>query len=190
MDEKVIREVQRLLSKEALKDNLTKASLYVLAYETLKNSIIEKPKGFFTFGGIEADDDYKKEVLSKHRNPLIASCRWFQENGAISETDVNEFLTLREHRNYIAHELPNVLLNTSSQVDEDKEIGLFHLLCKIDRWWILEFEIPINSEFDGKTIDPTEVRSLGMEFLWYLTTVVYDLGDALKVIKQQGEAIM
>ncbi len=132
----------QLLSKEALKDNLAKAGLYALAYELLKNSLIEKPRGFFAGRDSEPDDRYKAEVLSKHESKLIASCMWFQENGVITEAEVQEVRRLREYRNYIAHELPNVLLDTEQQVDPNKLICLFQILCKIDRWWIAEIEIP------------------------------------------------
>ena len=30
---------------------------------------------------------------------------------------------------------------------------MVRLLRKIEKWWIVEFEIPINSDFDGKEID-------------------------------------
>ena len=186
MDEKAAQQIQHLLSKDVLKDNLTKAGLYALAYETLKNSIIEKPKGFFSTGGTGPDDVYKTEILSRHANPLIASCRWFEENGAISGENVTKVLDLREHRNHIAHELANVLLDPQVQVDEERLLQLFQLLCKIDRWWITQFSIPTNPEFDGEKIDPAEVRSLGMEFLWYLISVVYDLDQAFTLHPESG----
>jgi hypothetical protein len=176
MDHDTTTKLMRLLSKEVLKDNLAKAGLYALAYEMLKNSIIERPKSFFTMGG-EPDDHYKAEVLSKHKDWLVASCLWFQENGAISEEEANDVLQLREHRNYIAHELPNILLNPDVQVDEKKLIRLFELLCKIDQWWITEFEIPTNPDFDGQHISPAEIRSGSMEFVWYLIRVVYGLDE-------------
>ena len=177
MDHDATMKVMRLLSKEVLKDNLAKAGLYALAYELLKNSIIERPKSFFAMGGTGSDDHYRAEVLSRHPNTLIASCLWFQENGAITEEDAREVLQFREHRNEIAHELPNVLLNPEVQVDENKLIRLFQLLWKIDRWWITEIEVPTDPDFDGQDVDPNEIRSVGMEFMAYLIRVVYDQDD-------------
>ncbi|MFZ0594996.1 MAG: hypothetical protein WAM39_31335 [Bryobacteraceae bacterium] len=171
-------ELIRLLGKEVLRDNLAKAGLYVLAYELLKDSIIERPKAFFTLGGSESDDHYRAEVLSRHQNRLIASCLWFQENGAMSEEEARDVLEFREHRNYIAHQLPDVLLNPVIQVDKEKLDRLFRLLCKIDRWWISEFEIPTNPDFDGQEIAAAEARSGAMEFVAYLISVVYGLDDA------------
>jgi hypothetical protein len=163
-----------LLSKDVLKQNLARAGLFALAYELLKNSIIETPRGFFTMGGTTTDT-YKTEILSKHPDVLIASCRWFRDNGAITEDDLADVLRFREYRNYIAHELPNVLLNPTVQVDTDKLLRPFKLLSKIDRWWITQFEIPTNPDFDGENINPSEVRSGSMEFVSYLIRVVYDL---------------
>ena len=91
--------IVNLLSRDVLKQNLAKAGLYALAYEMLKNSIIERPKGFFTLGG-QKTAEYRTEVLSKHTNVLIASCRWLQENGAITEEEINEVLQFRDYRNY------------------------------------------------------------------------------------------
>ena len=178
MDEAYRRKLLHLLSRDILKQNLAKAGLFALAYELLKNSLIERPKGFFTMAGTCSDDEYRKEVLSKHASPLIASCQWFRENGAITAEEAADVLQFREHRNYIAHELPNVLLNPQSQVDEAKLMRLFQLLCKLDRWWISEFEIPANPDFDGQEINPLEVRSGSMEFISYLISVVYDLDES------------
>ena len=82
MDHETTTKLASLLSKEVLKDNLAEAGLYALAYELLKNSIIERPKGFFTMGGTQPDGQYNAEVLSRHKNTLIAACLWFQENAA------------------------------------------------------------------------------------------------------------
>jgi hypothetical protein len=179
MDEAFGRKLLHLLSRDVLKQNLAKAGLFALAYELLKNSLIERPKGFFTMAGSCSDDEYRKEILSKHASPLIASCLWFQENGAITAEEAAEVLQFREHRNYIAHELPNVLLNPQSQVDEAKLMRLFQLLCKLDRWWISEFEIPADPDFDGQEITPLEIRSGSMEFISYLISVVYDLDESV-----------
>jgi hypothetical protein len=129
--------------------------------------------------GTLRDDTYRKEVLSKHASRLIASCLWFQENGAITPEETAEIIEFREHRNYIAHELPNVLLNPQSQVDAAKLVRMYEILCKIDTWWISEVEIPANPDFDGQEIKPSEVRSGSMEFISYLIAVVYDLDESV-----------
>jgi len=44
-------------------------------------------------------------------------------------------------------------------------------LNKIERWWILEFEIPVNPDFDGKKINEGDVQSGMTIFLDYLMLV-------------------
>jgi hypothetical protein len=51
MDIASIEAIQRLLTKEVLKENLGKAGLYLLAWELLQDAIIGPPKRFFTMGG-------------------------------------------------------------------------------------------------------------------------------------------
>jgi hypothetical protein len=167
----------RLLSKDVLKENLAKAGLYVLAYEALKDTIIDRPKGFFTMG--RSTNEYEEVVLNLHpkKNPLFASLRWWQQAGVLTEQDFQEFLQLRKHRNEIAHTLPKVLLNTDIQVDERKLVTIYQLLVKIDRWWLMEIEIPCNEDFDGQEIDPSEVQSGYMHFLGYLITVLYQSNE-------------
>jgi hypothetical protein len=177
VDLKALHEIERLLSKEVIKENLAKAGLYVIAYEMVKNSIVERPKGFSTMSG-EGDGCYREIVLSKHGNPFIASCRWFQDEGAITEQDIAELLEFREVRNRIVHELPNVLLEPQLQVDASKLAKLYTLLCKIDQWWITHFEIPCNEDFDGEDVDELEIQSGSIQFLAHVIRVVYDLDRA------------
>jgi hypothetical protein len=168
----------RLLDKDVLKENLAKAGLYVLAYEMLKDAIIDRPKGFFTMGR-PTDEHYKEVVLNLHpRNTLIASLRWWQQAGVLTEQEFQDFLQLREHRNEIAHTLPNLLLKPDVQIDERKLVTIYQLLVKVDRWWLMEIEIPCNEDFDGQEIDPSEVQSGYMNFLGYLISVLYPANDS------------
>ena len=51
VDLNALHEIELLFCKEVLNENLAKAGLYVIAYEMVKNSIVERPKGFFTMTG-------------------------------------------------------------------------------------------------------------------------------------------
>jgi hypothetical protein len=99
--------------------------------------------------------------------------RWWQQAGALTEQDFQDFLQLREHRNEIAHTLPNVLLKPDVQVDLLKLVAIYHLLVKVDRWWLTDIEIPCNEDFDAQQIDPSDVQSGYMNFLGYLITALY-----------------
>lgn len=169
--------VLRLLDKRLLTENLAKAGLYALAYQMLQDSIIKRPEGFFTMGEA-TKEHYKAVVLDLNPDSkLFASCQWWQQQGVLTEQDIQEFRQLRQHRNEIVHALPNVLLSPDIQVDEHKLITIYQLLCKIDRWWIMEIDIPTNADFDGQDIDASEVRSGNMEFLGYLIRVLYQPSD-------------
>jgi hypothetical protein len=172
--------LRRLMSSEVLKDNLAKAGLYLIAWDLLQDAIVGNLRRFFSpiMPG-DPDDDYKKEVLSLHPDPkakFIASCRWFQNEGVLSDADVTEILQIRKHRTDIAHEMPNVLLNPQTQIDEAKLMRISELLSKIDRWWITMMEVPLHEEFDGQQVRPEEVKSGKMEFLDLLISAVYYTG--------------
>src|SRR5579871_1056444 len=147
MDKATLDKLERLLHKDVLKDNLAKAGVYGVGYEFLKHSLIETPKSFFTMAGTDSDEQYKKEILCRHKSALIASCLWFKEHGVLTDEDIAMIVELRNYRNVIAHEVLNVLLNVQVQVDEEKLGNLFALLCKIDQWWLLNFELPSHQEF-------------------------------------------
>jgi hypothetical protein len=173
VDREKSEKLRRLLSASVLKENLAKAGLYTLAYECLVYSLVQRPKKWLTMCGTGPDDRYRAEILNLYPgSPFVASCLWFQQMGVLTAEEVNEIRRIRKHRTDIAHEPINVLLDTEVQVDEAKLFSIFSLLSKIDRWWLSEFEIPANPDFDNAYIDPAELRSGNMEFLSYLIWVV------------------
>jgi hypothetical protein len=62
------------------------------------------------------------------------------------------FEQLKVCRNKLAHELPELAFSAELQ-----HIELFpklvSLLGKIERWWIVNVEIPTDADFDGREID-------------------------------------
>jgi hypothetical protein len=175
MDQQSHDELQRLLTKDVLKSNLAKAGLFLLAYEALAHSIVQKPKNFFTGHGVP-DDNYKNQVLALYpESEFIASCKWLETHGVLTPDDIKEIRALRKHRTVIAHEPINIVLDAKSQVDEKHLLTLYRLLVRIDQWWISEFEIPINSDFDGEEIDPSGIQSGMMVLLRYVISTVFDV---------------
>jgi hypothetical protein len=110
------------------------------------------------------------------KSEFIASCIWFQKNEVLTADEVKEIRQIRQHRTDIAHEMPNILLNPLTQVDEAKLMRIHELVSKIDRWWITEIEMPCNEEFDGQKVDSTEIKSGRMRFLEHLISAVYECG--------------
>lgn len=152
---------RKFLHPETLKGNLINVSLFIAAYEMFCDLLEERPKTFFSNGfdqnGPIVDSEYAKEVLSKSRSPTQASLLWFQEMGAIDELDVITFDRIRIHRNEVTH---NIVLFVSS-VEHHVDMSLFSALVvlfeKVERWWVVNFELPLNPDFDLENVNLDEV---------------------------------
>ena len=180
MDDEYTKTLRRLLSSGALKENLTKAGLYLVAWELLEDAIVGNLRRFFSpiLPG-DFDDEYKKEVLSLHDDPratFIASCRWFKNVGVLSDGEVSDLREIRKHRNDIAHQMENVLLNPQTQIDEVKLMRIFELLSKIDSWWLVNYEFPLHAEFDDQEVKIEDVKSPRTILLEVLINAVYVTG--------------
>ena len=152
---------ERLLNPEKLRSNLIVTSLFITAFELLKDSIIGRIRDFFTNGfnekGWIISSDYKTKVLSLNKSPLYASLLWLQEMQVIDSHDIAKFEEIKNCRNKIVHEIQNYI----SQSPKIDPISQFHkiveLLNKIEKWWIINVEIPTNPDYDGQDIDEEEI---------------------------------
>ncbi|MBN2069613.1 MAG: hypothetical protein JW739_08260 [Opitutales bacterium] len=171
MNEKVKKSWERVLHPETLKTNIITASVFSMAFEMLKSSIIEKIEGFFTNGfdenGMTLSPEYKEKVLSLNKSPLYASLKWLQGMDAIDEKDFKKFKYINRCRNTLVHEM---LTFASSGVDFDiAEVfrDMVGLLRKIEIWWFENFEMAIDPEaypedLDMEQVIPGPVLSLQM----------------------------
>jgi len=161
MNENVKTTWERFLNPEVLRTNLIVASLFITAFEMLKDSIIERAKEFFINGfnedGWIVDEKYKTEVLALNKSPLYASLEWLKNLKAINEKDIKKFDEIKSCRNELAHEITDFI----SKGIKNDPLPLFgqmtDLLYKIEKWWIVNVEIPTNPDFDGKEIDENEI---------------------------------
>lgn len=157
MDNDVRFSWERFLNPEILRTNLIVASLFITAFEMLKDSIIGRIREFFTDGfnenGWIVNENYKTKVLSLNKSPLYASLEWLKGMNVIDDEDIEEFNKIKNCRNEIAHEIAN-FISKGPKIDPlplfSKMIDLLH---KIEKWWILNIEIPTNPDFDGQEID-------------------------------------
>lgn len=142
---------ETIFNPERIRSKLLLASLYLTAFEMLRNSIVERIKNFFVFypgKGENAEqirtsmlNEYKQEVGAKYSDrdnfKLIPSCKWLQKNGVLSEEDIDEIKKIRDHRNSLAHELPELIL---SEDDVIVNLELFmhirEILRKVEVFWI------------------------------------------------------
>ena len=158
--EMVQKNWDKFLNAETMRNNLTLASLFLTAFELLRGTIIDRIKSFFAQdykdGKPVPSPEYQK-VLSRHRSPLQASCLWLLKNDVITEGDIATVHSIRQHRNEIAHRLPNFLASAEHEIDLTLFLEIRRLLLKIERWWILEVDIPTNPDHDGEKISETDV---------------------------------
>jgi hypothetical protein len=150
IDKKVRASWERFLNPETLKSNIITASIFSMAYEMLKTSIIENIEGFFTNGFDESGPivsiDYKDEVLTLNKSKLYASLKWLQDNQAIDEKDLEKFENLKKCRNVLVHEITTY---ASKGVDFDVAQAfddLVILMRKIEMWWFVNLEMAIDPD--------------------------------------------
>ncbi len=161
MDEKVQANWARFLNPASLRGNLIVASIFLAAFEILKDSIVDRIRSFyitgFAQGEFRVDPKYDTEVLARNKSPVLASLSWLKETGAIDDADCQAFEKVRACRNEIAHELPRII---TEGIRSDQAIlfaEMVRLLKKVETWWIVNVEIPTNPDFDGKEIDEASV---------------------------------
>ena len=154
---------EKFLHPDTLKSNLIAISLFITAYEIFKDSIVEKPVAFFTNGfdehGSTIDDEYKTDVLARSKSKLYASLLWLKEMGAIEQSNIKVFDSIRQHRNEVAHEPMEFLANSKRNLDISKFHDLTFLLIKIEKWWFVNFELATDPDIFSEGADPNEVIS-------------------------------
>lgn len=155
------REWENILNPQLLKTNLIAASLYITAFETLKGRIIDRLKDFFLEwdenGNLKPSNEYKTEVLDRNRNVLYASLLWHVDMEVINLKDLESFERIKSYRNLLAHELPSFIVRGVTSEYELNFSEMITLLSKIETWWIANFEIPVNADFDGVEIDTDSI---------------------------------
>lgn len=114
----------------------------------------------YTDGKFIVSEKYKKEIINRKgckSNLFISSCRWLIDNKVISEDEFNQIIKIKEIRNRIAHDLPKFLFDSEYSIDKDLFNQIKVLTLKIEKWWIIEVEMPTNPDLDGQEIDAESI---------------------------------
>ena len=175
MDDDIRLQWEKFLNPTILRTNLIVASLFITAFEMLKDSIIGRSRDFFTDGfdenGWIINDNYKTKVLSLSKSPLYASLAWLRKMDAMHDSDVENFNKIKNCRNDIVHEIAQYI-SKGPNIDP---LPLFYtmidLLHKIEKWWILNVEIPTDSDFHAQEIDEGSILSGKLIILRLLTEI-------------------
>lgn len=159
--ESVYTQWEQFLSPKIMHERLILTSLYITAYEILKESIIDRIRSFYMVSwSIEdetIDEEYKTEVLSLNKSVLYASLSWLSAREAIDQNDLDIFEEIKKLRNSLAHNLPKLVLQGVDFKVTDHFEKLLELLRKIEIWWVMEVEISTDPDFDGKYIDVEKI---------------------------------
>ena len=152
---------ERFLNPEILRTNLIVASLYLTAFEILKENISERVKDFYSLGfsqdGPIIKEENETEVLTRNRSPLYASLSWLKDMDTIDKNDIEKFDKIKACRNELAHEITNFISKEAKLDPLPLFKDMIDLLEKIEKWWILNVETPINPDFNGKKIDKDNI---------------------------------
>jgi len=161
----------KLFDKDRLRKKLVDSSLFLMAYELLKSSIVDGVKEFFISGinqeGFIYSQEYKTKVLSRATHVFEASLIFLVEVGAITGDDKSKIHMLREYRNSLAHDLPTTIYEPTKAVDLSKlELAGFYL-NKIDNFWgRVEVDTDPDMDRDGIDYDGiTSVRSIMHQYI-------------------------
>ena len=146
-------------------------ALFITVYELLEDTIISRPKDFYTVLEFNerAQKKYKEKVLSLYdkdvipdiltkNKELISSLIWFKRNGAIDDKDIKIFTDSRTLRNKVTHEMLYMIADGGKQLELPFAL-MYALFCKIEKWWILEIEVPTSGELPPDDIDQEGVMS-------------------------------
>jgi hypothetical protein len=152
---------ERFLTPEILRSNLINASIFIASFEILKTSIVERIRDFNTNGFNEnrliIDPSYERDILSKHKNPLSASLLWLKDNDVISAGDIALFDEIKKCRNIIAHEITRLLVEGLPVDFSERFNDMVALLDKIEKWWVVNVDIPTGMYFGEKEINENDI---------------------------------
>lgn len=168
---------KNILDTEELRGNINLIAMYIMVYELLEDTIISRPKDFYTILEFdeEAQKNYEKYVLSLYdkkvcpkinskNKALIASLIWFKNSGAIDDNDIDIFSVSRTLRNEITHEMVTTITVGAEKL-VDQFCMMYCLFSKIEKWWILEIEVPIAGDYKPEEVDQKAVMSGNMILL-------------------------
>lgn len=146
----------KFLEPENLKDNLIFSSLYIATFESFKDYVIDEVKFFFHCGFSEEKDTfdprYIEDVKSKDKKYIDnASLLWLVEMEAICLEDFESYKELRQYRNKLSHELMTLLFEGLPEELPLMFSKLIQIRVKIEKWWVLNIDIPCNPDFDNST---------------------------------------
>lgn len=176
---------EAFLNPDVIRPKLISAGLFLVGHEMLLDSIKRHPIDFFAdhwdIKGPAPSPKYKKEILDRDpkgkRDPLRGSIAWLLMMEAINEEDVAAIRTVTDARNEVAHEMTAMVSGTMPPSFAEHFASLMALVQKIEKWWIINVELPTNPDYDGADIDEDGIISGPSWVMQMLAQVALGEGD-------------
>lgn len=152
---------EEALNPEIMRKLLISISMYITAFELLRETIIDNIRSFYAEGydhnGPIIGKDYQDDFLSRNKSEVYASLNWFVENQVINTKDMESFEIIKKVRNRLAHELLHVFTRAETFNLAEEFNPLIELIRKMRVWLVVNVEVPTNPDYDGEEIDESGV---------------------------------
>lgn len=115
--------LQAKISPENVAVELVRAGCFLTAYELIKTQVVDAVHDFFWCGFEDGNNlydeaTYQRDVRSRDpKSKYRASCLWLIEMQALTVEQVETLERIHAHRQEIAHELPELLVDPDFSVD-------------------------------------------------------------------------
>ena len=167
IDTEVLKQLANMMDPDRLKPNLEVMSLFITLFEMLEDIIVERPRDFYTLIDKIDEKRYKEKVLDlydptqcpkirKSSKVLISSLLWWKSLDTITDEDIEVFSLCKIRRNSITHEMYVTLIKGLDEDFFENFARMYALFCKIEKWWITEYEMPLNPDFDDVKADDVD----------------------------------
>jgi|GEM_PF-1391276 len=155
---------EAMLTPEVIRGRLIRAGLFSLGYELLETAVVGRLRDFyadFTATGLKPGKDYQEKVLSLDPkgkgDALRGSLAWLIDAGALSPEECETFWAIKRARNEVAHELSLMVGGSKPEAFAGQFDAMRSLHVKIQRWWVIHFDVATDPAWDGIEIDPEQV---------------------------------
>lgn len=163
------------LNPDMVRGKFISAGLFLVAHETLLDTIKRHPLGFFADGfakdGPKPSPDYQREVLALDpkgkMDAFRGSVAWLRKSEVIDATDEALIKMVTDQRNRIAHELSGMMAGQTPPDYLESFGPLIALISKIEKWWIINVHLDItlddvSPDADVEGVIPGVIMSLDM----------------------------
>ncbi|QIG81552.1 hypothetical protein G5C33_18340 [Sphingosinithalassobacter tenebrarum] len=173
------------MNPDVVRTKLISAGLFLIGHEMLLDTIKRHPLAFFadqwTRDGPQPSAKYTSEILARDlkgkNDALRGSIAWLRMMDAITVDDEASIRAVTDARNDLAHEMTAMVDGSKPPEFANQFTILMALVQKIEKWWIVNVEIPTNPDFDSQEIDEDEIISGPSWVMQMLSRVALGIGD-------------